>query len=478
MSEELPEGWRARPLSEIADIEAGLTKNGALRARSRKIVPLVSVAAVQSRRIDVGELSTIGLLEADRDRGTLAPGDVLVVEGNGSLAHLGRAAMWNNEVPDARLQNHILRVRAHACDSAWLLEWLASPDGRAAIREQAVSATGLYTLSKAKLGALSVPIAPHEQERSIVARLGALRARSRRAKDALDAVPALLDRLRQSILAAAFRGDLTADWREQNPAVEPASELLKRIRLERRRRWEEAELAKMLAKGKPPKDALWKSKYVEPEPVDDGELPELPEGWSWATGTQLFEFVTSGSRGWAEYYSAEGAAFLRVGNTRRDDIRLDLSELQRVQTPTNVEGERTRVRQGDIVVSITADLGRVGYVQEQIGPAYVSQHLALIRLCLPELAEYIALWLSSPLGQHLLKLRDRGMTKAGLGLDDVRSVPIPLAPRAEIAAVVARAASQVRGRFQMVESTTAVARSQILALDRVTLSAAFRGGLS
>ena len=62
-----------------------------------------------------------------------------------------------------------------------------------------------------------------------------------RAKEALDAIPPLLDRLRQSILAAAFRGDLTADWRAENPDVEPASVLLERIRAERKVRWIEAE---------------------------------------------------------------------------------------------------------------------------------------------------------------------------------------------------------------------------------------------
>ena len=51
-------------------------------------------------------------------------------------------------------------------------------------------------------------------------------------------MPALLDKFRQSVLAAAFRGDLTADWRERHPDADPASELLDRIRLECRRRWE------------------------------------------------------------------------------------------------------------------------------------------------------------------------------------------------------------------------------------------------
>ena len=118
--------------------------------------------------------------------------------------------------------------------------------------------------SQDKIRAARFPLPPLNEQRRIVAKLEALLARSRKAREALDAVPALLERFRQSVLAAAFRGDLTADWRAQNPDVEPASKLLERIRAERRRRWEEAELERMVARGKPPKDDRWKAKYEEP----------------------------------------------------------------------------------------------------------------------------------------------------------------------------------------------------------------------
>ena len=142
------------------------------------------------------------------------------------------------------------------------------------------TAQGVYlkTLSQIPLSIASLP-----EQRRIVAKIEALQERSRKARAALEAIPPLLEQFRQSVLAAAFRGDLTADWRAQHPDVEPASVLLDRIRAERRRRWEEAELAKMQAKGKMPKDEKWKERYKEPEPVDQTELPELPEGWWWAT---------------------------------------------------------------------------------------------------------------------------------------------------------------------------------------------------
>ncbi len=72
--------------------------------------------------------------------------------------------------------------------------------------------------------------------------------------------------------------DAIRAWRARNPDVEPASELLRGILAERRRRWEADQLAKYEAKGKqPPKN--WKEKYKEPTVPDTTNLPDLPEGW-------------------------------------------------------------------------------------------------------------------------------------------------------------------------------------------------------
>lgn len=76
----------------------------------------------------------------------------------------------------------------------------------------------------------------------------------------------LLKKLRQQILQEAIEGKLTADWRAQNPDVEPASELLKRIAAEK------AQLAK---------EKKIKAQKLLP-PITDEEKPfELPQGWEW-----------------------------------------------------------------------------------------------------------------------------------------------------------------------------------------------------
>lgn len=95
---------------------------------------------------------------------------------------------------------------------------------------------------------------------------------------ALERVRVNLKRYRTAVLKAAVEGRLTAVWREENPDVEPASELLKRILSERRERWEKDQLVAYEKKGKkPPKN--WQSKYREPAGPNTDDLPELPEGW-------------------------------------------------------------------------------------------------------------------------------------------------------------------------------------------------------
>ena len=113
---------------------------------------------------------------------------------------------------------------------------------------------------------------------------------------------------------------------------------------------------------------------AEPQWLDD-----LPAHWRPIRTKFLFDYVTSGSRGWAEHYSESGPIFLRITNVSRTGVDLSLDDLQRVSIPKGAEGERTRARAGDLVISITAWVGAVAVVPEGLGESYVSQHLALCR---------------------------------------------------------------------------------------------------
>lgn len=151
-------------------------------------------------------------------------------------------------------------------ESRYLLRWMASPEFTE-LASQSQGRTVLPKINQDALNRLPVPVPPLNEQRRIVAKIDAFMARSRRAKESLDAIPPLLERLRQSILAAAFRGDLTADWRAQNPDVEPAEKLLERIET-------------------PPRPPRYASRSVAVLPGDaalsvgNPDTP-TPPGWRW-----------------------------------------------------------------------------------------------------------------------------------------------------------------------------------------------------
>lgn len=159
-------------------------------------------------------------------------------------------------------------------------------------------------------------------------------------------------------------------------------------------------------------------------------IGEIPEGWgTWQLKREL-DIVTSGSRGWAEFYSEEGAIFIRIGNLTRDGITLNLEDIQRVEVPDNAEAIRTKVCESDLLVSITADIGSVAIIENLHDAAYISQHLAICRFArttriLPRWAAY---YLKSYSGRIQFDQKAYGGTKIQLSLDDVREllITIPL----------------------------------------------------
>lgn len=166
-------------------------------------------------------------------------------------------------------------------------------------------------------------------------------------------------------------------------------------------------------------------------------LGDVPVGWEVMSLKRDLDYLTSGSRGWAENYSAKGELFIRIANLTRGTVGLDLTDIQRVEVPEGAEGSRTKVKPGDVLFSITAYLGSVAVVPDGLESAYVSQHIALARLRKLRLSSkwvgYVAL---SVVGQTWFDTKSYGGTKIQLSLDDVRDLPIPVPSLVEQTAIV------------------------------------------
>ena len=160
--------------------------------------------------------------------------------------------------------------------------------------------------------------------------------------------------------------------------------------------------------------------------------------WQETTSTDLFEYVTSGSRGWNKFYSDHGAFFIRIGNLSHGTIEIDYSKVQYVDLPNKAEGKRSIIKDGDILISITADIGMIGLAQNVDYEGYINQHIALARPADIKNSEFIAWYLVSSEGQQQLRNNQRGATKAGIGLDDIRGISISLPSHEEQLEIVRR----------------------------------------
>lgn len=188
----------------------------------------------------------------------------------------------------------------------------------------------------------------------------------------------------------------------------------------------------------------------------------------------LTTVVTSGSRGWAKYYSENGALFVRIGNLTHSGIDIDFSHIQHITPPDNAEGIRTRLQPNDVLVSITADLGSIGFVSKKGEEAYINQHIALVRFQNSAQGRFMAWYLRSEYGQKDLLKNKRGGGKLGLGLDDIRDTPVPIVDDITAKEIVDKVEEQL-SVCNSIEKTVDTALTQADAMRQSILKQAFEG---
>lgn len=152
---------------------------------------------------------------------------------------------------------------------------------------------------------------------------------------------------------------------------------------------------------------------------------EVPDDWDVVRLDTFANLITSGSRGWAKYYSVEGDKFIRIGNLTRENIDLRLNNLAFVNSPQGSEGDRTALQFDDLLISITADLGIIGIVPNDFGKAYINQHIALVRFDKNFIfPRWVAYFLASEKGQYQFQTLNESGAKAGLNLPTVASLMV------------------------------------------------------
>jgi type I restriction enzyme, S subunit len=325
------------------------------------------------------------------------------------------------------------------------------------------------------------PIAPSGEQLQIVDKLDELFSELDAGVASLKRAKVLLKNYRQAVLKAAVTGELTRDWRRRHSGEvrESGAELLQRILKARRQACEAAELKKLRAKGKPPKDDRWEQKYKEPQPPNATGLPLLPEGWVWATVDQLSVRVANGLSK-KPRVGPPGAPILRISAVRA--MSVDLHDIRYYPAETGEDLVDYVVNRGDLLFTryngsfeLVGVCGAVAVEKAILHP----DKLIRAKLASQEMtdAELLAAFLSAGVSRAFIERHIKTTAgQHGIAGSDIKRVPIPLAPVAEQQAII----SLIGEAWSSSDQIEQFIETELLRADRTRqaiLKAAFSGKL-
>lgn len=422
----LPEGWVEVELGEV-------WHESRARAQPTDIAPTpyISLKHVES---GTNRITGHGSSETAKSAAAVfAPGDVLY----GRLRPYLNKVIRPSEAGVASTEFLVFK-ESPALANALLVHLLSSSD-LVAYATANSAGVNLPRVSAKKLGRYRFGLAPRPEQQRIVAKIESLCEKLDGGVAALKRAEANIKRYQASVLKAAVEGCLTERWRRENPPEQTGAELLHRILAERRKRWEAEQLAKFEAKGKrPPRN--WKVKYKEPVAPDTSGLPELPEGWCWATVDQVSSLVRYGS---SEKTSSnpEGVPVLRMGNIQ--DGALNLDNLKYLP-PDHPEFPKLLLKDGDLLFNRTnsAELvGKTAVYRRRPDPCSFASYLISVRMIRSRLSAVVTIALNSPWGRTwIASVVSQQVGQANVNGTKLRAFPFPLPPETEQYEIIRRSA--------------------------------------
>lgn len=484
--EELSKKYNSKPLSKILNSSKGGSWgedfiNGGLEAISLRSPDIRhGFIDFENGEKRFYEKSTFSKYRLD-------DGDILVIKSNGSLDLVGKSQVYfsNPKYPNVTASNFlmILKPNKDLVSPLYLDIFLKSPQSLIWRVEKQRTTTGLRNLDSKGYLSLEIPLPETLDEQELVAEIinkltihefpkneifnistielaSKISERFNELLDEYERNENLLVELKQSILQEAIQGKLTADWREQNPNTETASELLKRIK---------AEKAQLI------KDKKIKKEKALP-PITEDEIPfELPEGWVWCRLGDICSKTGSGStpKGGKSAYPSSGIKFLRSQNVYDDGLRYD--GLVFISDKTHEKMSGTKVQAEDLLLNITGgSIGRCCIVPKDFDTGNINQHVAIIRSVISENGYYLHKIICSPYFQNMIIEVQTGAGREGLPKNKMDNILIPFPPFEEQKEIV-RKVETLMQKCQALEQEIKTSEANAQMLMQAVLKEAFEG---
>ena len=445
----LPETWIKTSLSEITFKITDGSHNPP--PKQSEGLPMLSAQNILNNEIVFENYRLIeeSAFEEECKRANVEANDVLLT----IVGTIGRAAIVPFNLPRFTLQRSVALIKPAIISAKWLTYYLQSRicQNFFSLSEKGTAQKGVYLGS---LKILPVHLAPIKEQHRIVAKIEELFSELDNGVETLNKAKQQLKIYRQAVLKSAFEGELTRTRRGSGnyPRVD---NLIKEVKA-------------LGAKNNV------KLKYTS---VDVNEtLPPIPSKWMWLRNEELLKYVTSGSRDWKKYYSNAGSIFIRTQDIKTN--ALDLTGSAFVKLPDKVEGKRSLVQSGDLLMTITgANVGKVAVSPENIPEAYVSQSVALMKLLDVRMSKYLWYYFQSrTYGEGLVGGLVYGVGRPVLSLENMREVPVAICTIEEQMDIV----EQIESRFSVsdkIEESIEQGLKQAEALRQSILKRAFEGKL-
>lgn len=192
------------------------------------------------------------------------------------------------------------------------------------------------------------------------------------------------------------------------------------------------------------------------------DLAELPDGWEYQPLSELVDdkrgicygIVQPGS------HSAEGIPIVRVNNIKGG--RIDTSDMLRVTGEIESKYVRSRLRGGEVLLTLVGSLGESAVVPPELAGWNVARAVGVLPVKEDMESRWVALCLRSSTTQHFIHTRATTTVQATFNLRDVAMLPIPVPPKKEreaIASVLGSLDDKIELNRRMNETLEALAQS-------------------
>jgi type I restriction enzyme S subunit len=456
---DVPEGWSLSTVGEcFFDIRNGTT---ASQNKQKRGVPVSRIETIQDGRFDLDRLRHIEKASAELlNVFAYKTGDIALSHIN-SFEHVGKTAIYEGKPKSLIHGMNLLRLRLghEHLFTKYLYLFMQTDYFRWQVRDRVLHAVNQVSINQRSLSQVSVLLAPTREQKRIVAKVEQLLARINAARERLAKVPAILKRFRQSVLAAACSGRLTADWRDRHGEVDSVDEILKRLE---KRRVDEATTPKQ------------KNRLKEIYSYREKEDPRLiPENWTYVALDKLcgsFQYGTS-----RKSQSSGKVPVLRMGNIQ--DGHIDWNNL--VYTSDDSEIQKYRLNSGSVLFNRTNSpelVGKTGiYRGEQ--PAVFAGYLIRINNFDDLNSEYLNYCLNSNHAKEFcLRVKTDGVSQSNINAQKLGKFEVPFCSLEEQQEIVRRLGALFRFADQ-IEARYQKAKAHTEKLTQAILSKAFRGDL-